>query len=294
MRFSTCHREPHATRAALASGRGCSIARGGRGSAPLCRSQRCGTSDMPIEILMPALSPTMTEGNLASWLKKEGDEVHSGDVIAEIETDKATMEFEAVDEGRLGKILVPEGARAQGQPADRPPARRGRGRSEPDGAAHRRRPAAHSLRQRPKPHRARSPPRGNTLERPRATARPARVRASCAPAPAPAHVATAPASSPARWRGAWRSRPGSTSPRCAGRGRRAASSRRISTPRCRGGAGAGAARPGAPAPAQPRAAPAAGRSTGDAPFTEKPHSSMRRVDRPAADRSRSRPSRIST
>jgi len=66
--------------------------------------------EMPIEIRMPALSPTMTEGNLARWLKKEGDEVHSGDVIAEIETDKATMEYEAVDEGRLGKIIVPEGA----------------------------------------------------------------------------------------------------------------------------------------------------------------------------------------
>src|ERR1700731_1587657 len=65
---------------------------------------------MPIEILMPALSPTMTEGNLAKWLKKEGDEVHSGDVLAEIETDKATMEVEAVDEGTIGKILVPEGA----------------------------------------------------------------------------------------------------------------------------------------------------------------------------------------
>ena len=65
---------------------------------------------MPIEIRMPALSPTMTEGNLARWLKKEGDEVHSGDVIAEIETDKATMEYEAADEGRLGKIIVPEGA----------------------------------------------------------------------------------------------------------------------------------------------------------------------------------------
>ncbi len=64
---------------------------------------------MPIEILMPALSPTMTEGNIARWLKKEGDEVHSGDVIAEIETDKATMEYEAVDEGRIGKIIVPEG-----------------------------------------------------------------------------------------------------------------------------------------------------------------------------------------
>src|ERR1700739_4092790 len=65
---------------------------------------------MPIEILMPALSPTMTEGNLARWLKKEGDEVHSGDVLAEIETDKATMEVEAIDDGKIGKILVPEGA----------------------------------------------------------------------------------------------------------------------------------------------------------------------------------------
>jgi len=64
---------------------------------------------MPTEVLMPALSPTMEKGNLAKWLKKEGDEVRSGDVIAEIETDKATMEVEAVDEGTLGKILVPEG-----------------------------------------------------------------------------------------------------------------------------------------------------------------------------------------
>jgi pyruvate dehydrogenase E2 component (dihydrolipoamide acetyltransferase) len=65
---------------------------------------------MPIEITMPALSPTMTEGNLAKWLKHEGDAVKSGDVICEIETDKATMEVEAVDEGTLGKILVEEGA----------------------------------------------------------------------------------------------------------------------------------------------------------------------------------------
>jgi pyruvate dehydrogenase E2 component (dihydrolipoamide acetyltransferase) len=65
---------------------------------------------MPINILMPALSPTMTEGNLARWLKKEGDAVKAGDVIAEIETDKATMEVEAVEEGKLGKILVAEGA----------------------------------------------------------------------------------------------------------------------------------------------------------------------------------------
>ncbi|MGB8676908.1 MAG: pyruvate dehydrogenase complex E1 component subunit beta, partial [Pseudolabrys sp.] len=64
---------------------------------------------MPTEVLMPALSPTMEKGNLAKWLKKEGDKVKSGDVIAEIETDKATMEVEAADEGTLGKILVPEG-----------------------------------------------------------------------------------------------------------------------------------------------------------------------------------------
>jgi pyruvate dehydrogenase E2 component (dihydrolipoamide acetyltransferase) len=64
---------------------------------------------MPINILMPALSPTMTEGNLAKWLKNEGDTVKSGDIIAEIETDKATMEVEAVDEGKIGKILVPAG-----------------------------------------------------------------------------------------------------------------------------------------------------------------------------------------
>src|SRR5436309_11170960 len=64
---------------------------------------------MPINILMPALSPTMEKGNLAKWLKKEGDPVKAGDIIAEIETDKATMEVEAVDEGTLAKIVVPEG-----------------------------------------------------------------------------------------------------------------------------------------------------------------------------------------
>jgi len=64
---------------------------------------------MPIEILMPALSPTMKEGNLAKWIKKEGDKIKAGEVIAEIETDKATMEVEAVDEGILGKIIVPGG-----------------------------------------------------------------------------------------------------------------------------------------------------------------------------------------
>src|SRR5712671_821112 len=64
---------------------------------------------MPVNILMPALSPTMEKGNLAKWFKKEGDKVKPGDVIAEIETDKATMEYEAIDEGTLAKIVVPEG-----------------------------------------------------------------------------------------------------------------------------------------------------------------------------------------
>jgi pyruvate dehydrogenase E2 component (dihydrolipoamide acetyltransferase) len=64
---------------------------------------------MPVNILMPALSPTMEEGTLARWLKKEGETISSGDIIAEIETDKATMEFEAVDEGTLGRIVVPDG-----------------------------------------------------------------------------------------------------------------------------------------------------------------------------------------
>ena len=67
---------------------------------------------MTIKILMPALSPTMTEGNLTKWHVKEGDEVNPGDVIAEIETDKATMEVESIDEGIVGKILVPEGTEA--------------------------------------------------------------------------------------------------------------------------------------------------------------------------------------
>src|SRR5262245_60073151 len=64
---------------------------------------------MPVNILMPALSPTMDKGNLAKWHKREGDKVKAGDVIAEIETDKATMEYEAIDDGVLAKIVVPEG-----------------------------------------------------------------------------------------------------------------------------------------------------------------------------------------
>src|SRR2546423_9595589 len=65
---------------------------------------------MAVNILMPALSPTMEKGNLAKWVKKEGDNVKAGDVIAEIETDKATMEYESIDDGVLAKIVVPEGS----------------------------------------------------------------------------------------------------------------------------------------------------------------------------------------
>ena len=78
---------------------------------------------MAIELKMPALSPTMEEGTLAKWLVKEGDAVKSGDILAEIETDKATMEFEAVDEGTIAKILVPEGTDGVKVGADDPPAR---------------------------------------------------------------------------------------------------------------------------------------------------------------------------
>ena len=91
----------------------------GEGSDPLW-------DHMPTEILMPALSPTMEEGKLAKWLVKEGQTIKAGDIIAEIETDKATMEVEASDEGKLGRILVAEGDRGrEGQHADRDPAGRG-------------------------------------------------------------------------------------------------------------------------------------------------------------------------
>ena len=76
---------------------------------------------MAIQILMPALSPTMTEGTLTKWLKKEGDAVSSGEVLAEIETDKATMEFEAADDGVLGKIIVPEGSQGVAVNQSSPP-----------------------------------------------------------------------------------------------------------------------------------------------------------------------------
>ncbi len=114
--------------------------------------------DMPIQVLMPALSPTMEKGNLAKWLKKEGEAIKSGDVIAEIETDKATMEVEATDEGTLGKILIPEGTAdvavntpiatilADGESAA--DARQGAAPAKPEKAAEAHRPAAEEVRSR--------------------------------------------------------------------------------------------------------------------------------------------------
>ena len=125
---------------------------------------------MPINILMPALSPTMETGNLAKWHVKEGDTVKSGDVIAEIETDKATMEVEAVDEGTVAKIVVPEGAsRRAGQRRDRDPGRRGRGR-EGGGLGRAAGPAQPARRREPKS------PRRTKCQKPAAAAKPCEGR----------------------------------------------------------------------------------------------------------------------
>ncbi len=98
---------------------------------------------MSTQILMPALSPTMTEGKLAKWLKKVGEEVSAGDVIAEIETDKATMEVEAVDEGKLARILVEEGT--EGVAVNTPIAELAGDGAEAPAAAPASRPAAEKL-----------------------------------------------------------------------------------------------------------------------------------------------------
>ena len=127
---------------------------------------------MPTEILMPALSPTMEEGTLAKWLVKEGDTVSSGDLLAEIETDKATMEFEAVDEGTIGKILVAEGT--EGVKVNTPIARaagRGRKRRRHRPAAAPPNPGRPRPRQRPTRARRR-PPTAAPTRPPPATAAP--------------------------------------------------------------------------------------------------------------------------
>ena len=140
---------------------------------------------MPIEILMPALSPTMTEGNLAKWHKKVGDTVKAGDVVAEIETDKATMEVEAVDEGVIGELVVPEGA--QGVKVNAVIARL---LEEGEDAA--------ALKGAPKPAPAAAAPPSPAPAAPKLAA-PAPQAAAPAPQPAPkpAPVAPAPAAAPA-------------------------------------------------------------------------------------------------
>jgi pyruvate dehydrogenase E2 component (dihydrolipoamide acetyltransferase) len=140
---------------------------------------------MPINILMPALSPTMEVGNLAKWLKKEGDKVKAGDVIAEIETDKATMEVEAVDEGTLGKILVPEGA--QEVKVNAPIAvllEEGEDASAIGSAAAPPPPAATA--KAPPPEAAAAAPKTEGTAAPPPAAKPAPAAAAPAPAPAPA------------------------------------------------------------------------------------------------------------
>ena len=193
---------------------------------------------MPIEILMPALSPTMTEGNLAKWLKHEGDEVHSGDVLAEIETDKATMEVEAVDDGRVGKILVPEGT--QGVKVNQPIALllgEGEDAVGTDSDC-RRQPVAHLSLSPRQPHRQQPQP---------APATSAAARAAATSSAGNGHGRRF---SPAPWPAAWRSRPASTLPRSSARGRKGGSSKPISMPRFRQGAPL-------PATAAPTARPAA-------------------------------------
>ena len=183
---------------------------------------------MPINILMPALSPTMEKGNLAKWLKKEGDKVKSGDVIAEIETDKATMEVEAVDEGTLAKIVVPEGtadvpvnqviAVLAGEGEDVKAAAAGAGEGAgacAEAAAEARRSASRAAA--PKPQAAQPAP---------AAAPPQPPAASAA---ADGQAATA--SSPRRWRGGSPRKPASTSPASRAPARTAASSRATSRPR---------------------------------------------------------------
>jgi len=143
---------------------------------------------MPTKVLMPALSPHNGEGNLSKWLKKEGDTVKSGDVIAEIETDKATMEVEAVDEGKLGKILVPEGtADVAVNTPDRHDPRRRRRRSLPQGRQTGNRPsqpAAEAKQAEPKTERRSPRPRAHGPKpMARQGAPPAQAAAPAAPEP---------------------------------------------------------------------------------------------------------------
>jgi pyruvate dehydrogenase E2 component (dihydrolipoamide acetyltransferase) len=149
---------------------------------------------MPINILMPALSPTMEKGNLAKWLKKEGDKVKSGDIIAEIETDKATMEVEAVDEGTIAKIVVPEGtadvpvnqviAVLAGEGEDVKAAAAGAGKGSPAPA--------------PKPQAAAAAPQAQGVTPKAEAPKPAPAAAPAAPAPKPPAAEQRPADGASR------------------------------------------------------------------------------------------------
>ena len=225
---------------------------------------------MPVNILMPALSPTMEKGNLARWLKKEGDAVKAGDVIAEIETDKATMEYESIDDGVLAKIVVPEGTQdvpvnqliavlaAEGE--DVKAAAAGAGKA----------PAA-----------AKAPERAKACRR--AGSQPSRGGAAPASAAARRRRARRPlrmaatGSSPRRWHAGSPRTPASTSPASRAPARTAASSRATSRPRNR-------------ARALPRPLPPARRSAMQAPSDDKiralfepgsyevvPHDNIRKV-----------------
>ena len=178
---------------------------------------------MPINILMPALSPTMEKGNLAKWLKKEGDKVKSGDVIAEIETDKATMEVEAVDEGTLAKIVVPEGT------ADVPVNQviavlAGEGEDVKAASAS----AASARRRRNRKRNRRRPPQ-LPRRNPRRNLRPLRMRIGHVRCRRPRKAATA--CSPRRSRAGWRKMPASTCRASRAPARMAAWSRATSKPR---------------------------------------------------------------
>ena len=232
---------------------------------------------MPIEVLMPALSPTMTEGNLAKWHKKVGDAVKAGDVIAEIETDKATMEVEAVDEGTVGEIVVPEGA--QGVKVNAVIARlleEGEDKS--------------ALKTAVKPAAAPTP----TPVPPPPAAKPAATAPAPAPAPQPAPKPTAaPAPAPAQGNGADRVYASPLARRMAAQAGIDLSRLRGSGPNGRivkadidaalkGGAPARApATPSAPARV-PTIAPGPGAAqvaalAGNAPYTPVPHTNMRRT-----------------
>ena len=195
---------------------------------------------MPVNILMPALSPTMEKGNLAKWLKKEGEKVKPGDVIAEIETDKATMEYEAIDEGTLAKIVVPEGTQdvpvnqliavlaEEGEDVKTAAAgaEERRTRSEARGLQSRQ-----ARRRRPHPRRRGLSHTAGGLQRARKRISRvplrARKRWRRARPPGPRHMAPT-GYSPRRWRAGWPRMPASTSRGSKAPARTAASSRAMS------------------------------------------------------------------